>query len=104
MKRVGLSANENRFLRVAATGNGGGFFVYNKDYMKTYNTAMKAALKLVIKLTKIAKNNPESFCENFGQEEVRQFIDKLQLTELPYNEKSKIETMLYAEVSKITPH
>ena len=45
--------------------------------MKTKLQAIRQADKLIQKLQKRIDDNPNKFCENYGQKEVREFEDKL---------------------------
>ena len=66
----------------------------NKLYIKKANN-------LVYKLTQHIKNDPQFICENYGQKEIRKFIDNMEsLNGLTYQEKCNIKNILY-QVSEI---
>lgn len=61
------------------------------------------ARKLVTRLRKQAKANPEKFCENYGQKQVREFRDKMQAAGVSYREQAAVENIL-SRVAEITPY
>lgn len=62
----------------------------------------KQARNLVSKLRKKAKKNPDQFCENYGQKEVRKFRDRMSKADVPYRVQAKVENIL-SRVAEITP-
>ena len=71
--------------------------------MKTYNLWERRAIKLVDNLQK--KCTSKTIYENYGQKEIRKFIDKMNKLKygiLDYQEQCDIKDILY-KVSSITP-
>ncbi len=66
--------------------------------MDIYKKHLKQANKLIEKLTLKVKNNPSVICENYGQKQIRLFIDKMESLKygvLTYQEKCNIKDILY---------
>ncbi len=69
--------------------------------MKTYDRLMMKAHQLVAKLQNDITTGKKGICENYGQKEIRRFIDKkLYLQDLTYQEQCSIKDVLY-KVSSI---
>lgn len=72
------------------------------DILKKYTNK---ANKLVEKLQRQCTN--QTICENYGQNSIRKFIDKISIKKdfdnLSYNEQCDIKDILY-KVSSITPN
>ena len=62
--------------------------------MSKYKQLAKKAIKLVDKLQEDITSGKKQICENYGQKEIRQFIDK-ELCRLPYG------TLTYQEFCAI---
>lgn len=69
----------------------------------TFNTAKKQAHTIIEILQTKANKRPDKFGENFGQDEVMKFEDKLQRTHLTYLEKCSVMEILYSRVYDIVP-
>ena len=72
--------------------------------MKIYTKLMKRAVRLVAKLQEDITAGRKAICENYGQREISEFIDKevdfLNSDILTYQEKCNIKEVLY-KVSSI---
>ena len=66
----------------------------------TFDQAKKKATKLLQDLKDKANRNPDIFCENYGQNELRKFEDKL--SGLHYTEKCDVMKILYP-ISSFSP-
>lgn len=73
--------------------------------MKTFRSYQVKAIKLVDKLQE--KCTPETICENYGQNAIGKFIDKVELEadfqDLTYSEQCDVKSILY-KVSSINPN
>jgi len=69
--------------------------------MTDFTKYIKKAERLVAKLKE--KCSSETICENYGQREIRKFIDKMnaEINDLDYQEVCSIKDILY-QVSSIT--
>lgn len=67
---------------------------------KTFNGAMQGAYALLDRLQTIIDTDSNKFCENYGQNEIRDFESKL--SNLHYTEKCDVMDVLY-RVSSMTP-
>ncbi len=71
--------------------------------MNIYNKLMKKAAKLVVKLQSDITTGRKQICENYGQKQIRRFIEKEiepQDGNLTYQERCNIKDVLY-KVSSI---
>lgn len=69
--------------------------------MDIYNLLMIKAEKLITKLQSDITTGKKEICENYGQKQIRQFMDKeLYSQDLTYQERCNIESILY-KVSSI---
>ncbi len=66
----------------------------------TFDQAKRKAVNLLQKLKDRANNNPKVFGENYGQNELRKFEDKL--SDLHYTEKCKVMEIL-EPISSFSP-
>lgn len=73
----------------------------NKRQYKTKTGAMRGARKLLDKLQARIDNNPDSFCENYGQSEILDFEQRL--SKLHYIDKCEVMEILF-KVSSMTPN
>jgi hypothetical protein len=62
----------------------------------------KEAAKLLQTLKDKANKNPNIFCENYGQKEIRKFEDKLNSSDVHYTEKCEAMNIVNA-ISLFTP-
>jgi len=67
---------------------------------KTFNGAISGARALLRKLQSRIDNDPTKFCENYGQNEIRTFEDKL--GDLHYQDKCAVLTIVQ-RVSSMRP-
>lgn len=65
----------------------------NKTKYKTKAGAMRGAHKLLDELQARIDNNPEVFCENYGQSEILEFEDRL--SKLHYVEQCEVKEVLF---------
>ena len=70
--------------------------------MTIYKRLIAKAEKLVAKLQDDITTGKTQICENYGQKQIRQFIDKkLNICDLTYQEQCSIKDILY-KVSSIS--
>lgn len=72
-----------------------------KTKFKRKQGAFRSAFKLLKRLQLRINHNPDEFCENYGQSELRQFKDRL--TDLHYQEQCDIMDILNRRVPLMKP-
>ena len=78
------------------------YTMLNKDFKyKTVNGAMQGAFALLDRLQKRIDLDPSTFCENYGQNEIRDFEDKL--CNLHYTDKCDVMAVCNT-VSSMSPN
>jgi len=71
--------------------------------MNNYKKYTRKANKLIERLTQKIKDKPEAMCENYGQKEIRKFIDKMhrEINALPMGKRDNLVGMEESNIQEI---